>query len=225
LGGIEVLQFGILPNAELAELIASIPTSARQLLAIETPQPRGQMVSTEMFETCIWIGRFLERWGGGRWTYVSREAIKLHLTGMARAQDKHIAQALKDRFGGVDIAVGGKRCKRCAGKGVRTRERVKCAACAGSGWQSVPGPLYGVTSHVWAAAAVACYVLDNPQRIQAIMLKSARNALEAAVGKQVPLTQELRREHGLAGRQASLKKMKQINTKKAKAVENGKATG
>jgi hypothetical protein len=57
-----------------------------------------------------------------------RRAVKLALCGDSRAKDANIRQALIDRFGGKDAAVGRK---------------------------AAPGPLYGISRDVWSALAIA----------------------------------------------------------------------
>lgn len=99
-----------------------------QHLAVEMIASYGMPVGREVFETCLWIGRFLEAWRGPH-SLVYRKDVKLHLCGTFRAKDPHVRQALIDRFGpGKPAAIG-------------TRKQ--------------PGPLYGVAADVWSALAVA----------------------------------------------------------------------
>jgi hypothetical protein len=102
-------------------------------LAIEMIASYGMPVGREVFETCVWIGRFVEAWRGPH-TFVYRGDVKLHLCGTKRAKDPNVRAALIDRFGpGRDKAIGTKK---------------------------QPGPLYGVTADVWAALAVAVTFTD-----------------------------------------------------------------
>ena len=97
-------------------------------VAIEMVACYGMAVGREVFETCVWIGRFIQAFNGPH-TKVYRTAVKSHLCHSARAKDANVRQALIDKFGpGKEAAIGTKK---------------------------KPGPLYGVTSHVWAALAVA----------------------------------------------------------------------
>jgi hypothetical protein len=59
---------------------------------------------------------------------LQRRAVKLALCGDSRAKDANIRQALIDRFGGKDAAIGRK---------------------------AAPGPLYGISRDVWSALAIA----------------------------------------------------------------------
>jgi hypothetical protein len=92
----------------------------------------GMPVGAEVFETCVWIGRFVGAWGGNEglaWHRMKRHDVKMHLCRNPRAGDPNIRQALIDMFGpSREKAIGTKR---------------------------APGPLYGVSNDVWAALAVA----------------------------------------------------------------------
>jgi hypothetical protein len=107
------------------------------VLAVEMIASYGMPVGAEVFETCVWIGRYVESWianddGDAPRRYphqlVYRRDVKLHLCGQARAKDGNVRQALIDRYGGKDKAIGKK---------------------------SAKGPLYGVKSDVWSALALA----------------------------------------------------------------------
>lgn len=73
-------------------------TGATAHLAVEMVACYGMPVGREVFETALWIGRFVEAWGRSH-TLVYRAAVKLHLCRDSRARDPHIRQALIDRFG------------------------------------------------------------------------------------------------------------------------------
>lgn len=119
------------PNFDLLFGIANVTADE---LSIEMIASYGMAVGAEVFETCVWIGRFIERWYARGLRYydhrlVYRRDVKLHLTGSPRANDANVRQALIDRFGpGKEKAIGKK---------------------------ASPGPLYGIKSDVWAALAVA----------------------------------------------------------------------
>lgn len=97
-------------------------------LAVEMIASYGMAVGAEVFETCVWIGRFIERWSGCSHRLVYRREVKLHLCGSPRAKDPNVRQALIDLYGGKEKAVGTKKS---------------------------PGPLYGISGDVWAALGVA----------------------------------------------------------------------
>lgn len=105
-------------------------------LTIEGMACQGMAVGKETFDTVMWIGRFIESWSrrGGKWGIIYRPDVKMHLCHSMRAKPPHIRQALIDRFG------PGKR------KAI--------------GLKATPGPLYGVSSHLWSALAIAVTYAD-----------------------------------------------------------------
>jgi len=145
-------------------------------IAIEDIAHYGMPVGKDVFDTVRWTGRFQQ--ASLRIdvdvTYIKRPDVKLYLCGSARANDSTIRQAIIDLYGGDDVAIGGKKCKTCKGKGWIGRGRPTCANCCfkctvagvhmfrgtcshvqkGSGYQSPPGVLHGVSGHVWSALAV-----------------------------------------------------------------------
>ena len=121
---------GVAENSEMFELIAAHGSS----IAIEMIASYGMAVGREVFETCLWIGRFMQAAGPDRVRLVYRKDVKMHLCGSPRAKDANIRQALIDRWGGKAEAVG-------------TVKR--------------PGPLYGVKSHAWAALGVAVTAMET----------------------------------------------------------------
>lgn len=107
-------------------------------LAIEMIASYGMPVGKEVFETCVWIGRFVQAYESSWRSYIDgtleqsaqlvyRRDVKLHLCGNARAKDANIRQALIDLYGPP-------------------------------GTKGSPGPTYGVKSHAWAALGVAATV-------------------------------------------------------------------
>ena len=124
--GQNVRQAAVLSNEDVLILLDGVEAS---FCVIEMIASYGMPVGRETFETCVWIGRFVERFGSHRCGRLFRRDVKLHLCGSARAKDPNVWQALLDRFGpGKEKAVGSKKS---------------------------PGPLFGITSHERAALAVA----------------------------------------------------------------------
>ena len=102
-------------------------------LSIEMIASYGMPVGKEIFETCVWIGRFIQAWEGG-YTKIYRKDVKMHLCGSTKAKDSNIRQALIDRYGpGRDKAIG---------------------------LRKAQGPLYGFSKDMWAALAVAVTYMD-----------------------------------------------------------------
>lgn len=108
------------------------------VLAVESVASYGMAVGAEVFETCVWSGRFIERYAlnaRGEVLRVYRADVKLHLCHARNAKDANVRQALIDRFGpSKEVAIGKK---------------------------ATPGPLYGLTGHVWAALGVAVTAGDQ----------------------------------------------------------------
>lgn len=108
-------------------------------VAIEMIASYGMPVGAEVFDTCVWIGRFTEALTfGGRTepelTY--RRSVKLHLCHSAAAKDSNITQALVDRF-------------------------ARGQTNFGKGTKADPGWFYGFAGDIWAAYAVAVYAADQ----------------------------------------------------------------
>lgn len=114
---------------ENADLRACLRTIGGDALVVEGIASYGMAVGREVFDTCIAIGRFLERWHGSEGHLLYRREVKLHLCHSAKAKDANVRQALIDRFGpGKDLAIGKK---------------------------ATQGPLYGLTGDCWSALGVA----------------------------------------------------------------------
>jgi hypothetical protein len=129
------LFFGIEANDAFARRVKE-QSALDDVVAIEMIASYGMAVGCEVFETCVWIGRFMEQFGGEGGlpsVRVFRRDVKTHLCNSAKAKDANIRQALIDRFGG-SAAIGKK---------------------------ATPGPLYGVAGDVWAALAVAVTYADK----------------------------------------------------------------
>lgn len=130
-------SFGKSPNDEVREIVYTMAGGDCRM-AVEMIASYGMPVGAEVFETCVWVGRFIEAWTGPGVSpdvvRVYRRDVKLHLCGQARAKDGNIRQALIDRYGGKDAAIGKK---------------------------ATPGPCYKMSGDMWAALAVAVCVHDG----------------------------------------------------------------
>lgn len=133
--GSRLAEFGKVENQVLLDRLPYWRVEAGHM-AVEMIASYGMPVGREVFETCVWIGRFVQAWEGPC-TRVYRKDVKLHLCGQPRAKDANVRHALLDRWGGKAAAVGKKAC---------------------------PGPLYGVSADVWQALAVAVTFADNSVR-------------------------------------------------------------
>ena len=175
------------PNEDILERMASAEWCGSEpgIACIEMMECHGMAVGKEVFETVWWTGRFCQAWPGPLPERVFRGDVKMHICGRANAKDANIRQALIDRYGGDAIAVGGKKCGTCHGKGWRGRKHdpcgdcyeQKCADCGltppflespptihavtGIGYETPPGVLHGLSGHCWSALAVGVTYLDS----------------------------------------------------------------
>lgn len=133
-----VLGAGVMPNdGMLAYLRRDHFRINGHRLAIEMIASYGMAVGREVFETCVWIGRFQQAWSApDAVELVYRKDVKLHLCGTTKAKDANIRQALLDLF-----------------------PRTGGGATPQVGTKAQPGPLYGVSSHAWPALGVAITAL------------------------------------------------------------------
>ena len=148
-------ETGILPNNSVLDALRDYRYGGGPRLAIEMVGSYGMPVGRTTMDTLVWIGRFVETWGG-RYELVPRrqqwggaasgvygkegkhEGVCMALCGTTRAKDSNIRQALIDRFGpGKERAIGTKKS---------------------------PGPLFGIKTHLWAALAVAVTVADAMEK-------------------------------------------------------------
>lgn len=138
------IEFGKVENNELRSIIARLHREYKELniLVIEMIASYGMAVGKEVFDTCVWIGRFDEFFN----TYPSnklcdvefiyRKEEKINLCGSMKAKDSNIRQALIDRFAEHDLKNG---------KGTKKK----------------PDFFYGFKADIWAAFAVGVTYLDK----------------------------------------------------------------
>jgi len=93
--GRRILDADHLPNAEIRQILIGREYDA---VACEMIASYGMAVGKEVFETCVWIGRFLEV-ARTDTRLVYRRDAKLHLCHSPRAKDANVRQALIDRLG------------------------------------------------------------------------------------------------------------------------------
>lgn len=80
------------------ELLHSLHKCEKCHLVIEMMACYGMPVGREVLDTCVWIGRFVERFDGP-FSLIYRKDVKMHLCGSMKAKDANIRQALLDRIG------------------------------------------------------------------------------------------------------------------------------
>ena len=133
------IEFAKTPNDELLDNLWYPLSGADDYdrVVVEMVASYGMAVGAEVFETCVWIGRFQEA-ARGRYEVelVKRQPVKLHHCHSSKAKDSNIRQALVDRF-----AHG--------------------QPNHGKGTKAQPGWFYGFHADIWQAFALAVYAADT----------------------------------------------------------------
>lgn len=100
---------------------------AFSVVVIERFACYGMAIGQEVIDAVEWGGRFIQQ-AQAPVRRIFRREVKLAMTGSPRANDSMIRQAIIDKFGGKEKAVGSKK---------------------------APGPLFSVKSDAWSALALA----------------------------------------------------------------------
>ena len=124
-------------NARLARALNSDWSYDSVLVAIEHVVPYSQL-GHSILDTILWIGRFVQAREYGNLILITRHEVKLHFC--------HRTSGISD--GDVNDAV----VHRLFGHSDR-----KMAV----GTKKAPGPLHGISGHLWPALAVALVALDR----------------------------------------------------------------
>ena len=135
------LSFGKIDNGELLAYIKNT-TEENDELAIEMIASYGMAVGASVFDTCVWIGRFIEAFKGKRVTRIFRREEKLHICHSPNAKDSNIRVALIDRFAEHD---------KISGKGTKKN----------------PDFFYGFKADCWAAFAVGLTYIETKRKEKA----------------------------------------------------------
>lgn len=136
------LHFEKVPNEYLlTKLRIASEEVAGDRICIEMVSNYGNAVGAEVFDTCVWVGRFAEAAWHGWWPrkgaeLILRPEVKRALTGDRAAKDSRVIAALVDRFAGYGTGQYGK------------------------GTKDAPGWFYGFKGDVWQAYALAVYAAD-----------------------------------------------------------------
>lgn len=132
-------EFGKVENERLLEFLECYSrANAVDVFAIEMVASYGMAVGKDVFETCVWIGRFVQAIHPREHIFVYRKDEKLCLCGSLKAKDSNIRQALIDRYAKFDFKNG---------KGVKKN----------------PDTFYGVSKDVWQAISVGVTCYENQQ--------------------------------------------------------------
>ena len=134
------IEFGKMENEKLRKKMAKdLKMYPIDNFAIEMIASYGMPVGKEVFETCVWIGRFIETFECKNTYYIYRKEEKLNLCGSMKAKDSNIRQALIDRFARFDFKNG---------KGTKSNQDF----------------FYGFSKDVWSAYAVGITWLDKQEK-------------------------------------------------------------
>ncbi len=130
------IVFGKLENEKLINIVG-VQAQIQKHVVIENIASYGMAVGKEIFETCIWIGRFTERakMVGKDVDYIYRKEEKINLCYSMKAKDSNIRKALIDRFAKHDLKNG-------------------------KGTKKNPDVFYGFAKDMWAAMAVGTTYYD-----------------------------------------------------------------
>jgi hypothetical protein len=125
----EPMSFDKLNNDELLMILRD---RKYDTLAIEMIASYGMAVGRTVFETCVWIGRFIQIAYDRNIPvhFIYRKDVKMNLCQTMKAKDTNIRQALIDRFGEV-------------------------------GTKDNQGYFYGFKADLWSAYAVGITYMDN----------------------------------------------------------------
>jgi hypothetical protein len=134
----------ILLNVDIAdnyEIEGMLRVVRADHLVIEMVASFGKPVGAEVFETCVWIGRFIGAVTCAH-TLITRPQIKKHLChSFFKVTDGAIRQRVIDLFGGKEKAIGKKKS---------------------------PGPLYGIKGDEWQAVALGLVWYSMQNGVEAV---------------------------------------------------------
>lgn len=131
--GIKLFAAKIIPNEEMLNELRNHPEEVFAPIAIEMIASYGMAVGREVFETCVLIGRILE---------IARS--KAMPTQLVYRKDVkiHLCGTMKAKDPNIRQALIDKH--------------------GPTGTKKKPGKLFGISSHLWSALAVADYAIENP---------------------------------------------------------------
>ena len=134
---------GVVSNDDILYLLACEGIDRpNTTLVLERLSSYGMRAGRTMFETAEWTGRFAQSWEGAV-RYLYRHEIKKHVCKNTKAKkrgDKEVREALVERF--------------CEIHGLPDAKALR-------GTAKNRGPLFGVSTHAWAALAVCVTFIDK----------------------------------------------------------------
>lgn len=135
----EPTAFGKTTNDELLLALQLTSLGTIPVAVIEMVASYGMAVGADVFQTCVWVGRFQQTLAdrtGHEPALVKRLPVKVHHCHSAKANDSNVRQALVDRF-----APG--------------------QPNHGKGTKAAPGFFHGFAADIWQAMALAVYAADT----------------------------------------------------------------
>ena len=133
------VKFGKIDNEEVLDLLFAVSMNdIEPEIVIEMVESFGMPVGRDVFDTCVWIGRFIQFASNHDLpepVYVTRKQEKLTLCQSMKANDATIKQYLVDRFAPGQPNYG-------------------------KGTKKDPGWFYGFHADIWSAYAVAVTYAD-----------------------------------------------------------------
>jgi len=139
----EIIEKGKVPNESLSIWLRhrdQLPFTLDKVI-IEMIGFMGMGVGKDVFETCVWIGRFIECAETLPVEYIYRRQEKIVLCGTMKAKDTNIRAALIKRFAKFDFKNG-------------------------KGTKDNPDFFYGVKADIWSAFAVGVTYLDLAKQVK-----------------------------------------------------------
>lgn len=132
-----ILYFGKKDNGSLMNKLPYLAADA-DIVAIEMVASYGMPVGKDVFETCVWVGKFEYILRDKQIRRIYRADEKMEICYDSRAKDSNIKQALVNRYAKHDFK-------------------------SGKGTKKNPDTFYGVAKDVWQAIAVGvtCWELDR----------------------------------------------------------------
>lgn len=135
-GSLCVWDFFIKENQEVLKFLSREGCRfSKADIRIEMIASYGMAVGATVFETCVWIGRFMQAADPyqNRTKRIFRREVKMHLCGNATAKDANIRQAIIDKY----------------------------ESMYGSAVTKKGGMLYKVSKDVWAALGVGITAIEK----------------------------------------------------------------
>lgn len=130
----QLYEFGKISNDDLIKVLPDLALKSDKC-AIEMIASYGMPVGKSVFDTCVWIGRFMQEISRIiSVDFIYRKDEKISICGSMKAKDTNIRQELINRYAKHDFKTG-------------------------KGTKADPDTFYGVSADVWQAIAVGvtCY--------------------------------------------------------------------